>query len=574
MLVTQPKVTLPLLLTFSNCFRLCVWASPEKHRWHLQRIVQRNRLSDSQLASGAQSYDLSMIPKEQVNVYVIDSGIRLNHVEFSNDRASYGVNIHNPGSLPTDCAGHGTHVASLVAGGFSGIANNAHVIAVRVLDCDGRGTCSDIMAALEWIVLDIRRRTADLIANKRRSVVVMSIGSRNPDCASTIEVTGLLWDLDVIMTAAAGNNNSNACLLYPARNPKTISVGATDSEDRVYQNNNFGDCVDMFGPGVDIKAAWGGGSANEWRRLSGSSMATPLVAATAALIVGADPSLSSSSVREILVSSSTRNKILTAGGSMIMTNSVNRLLYAPWSRLFDEVAMNSATLSPVLNTSEQTSTFLNQDPSWNTSAAFLSLSLSLLPKTVPAMFYAVIRIRTAIASAAGLRPASILARRAYGVKLSATGEEPRNIRLVFYFPALPEFIELYKARLQNADESGALVEASSESISFALGSLKNALLINVTVPEAHTSAEPGNEGDRGNLPKGETALQGWKIALIVLGAVLVLGLLTAAIVLVAVPSFVNGRARREAVRLARSSTIVSGLQERSAQSAAPQAVPV
>lgn len=395
-----------------------------------------------------------------------------------------------------------------------------------------------------------------------RSVAVMSIGSPNHKCAATVGATQMLWDSGVIMTAAAGNGNEDACLLYPARNPRTITVGATDQEDRVYSLNNFGDCIDIFGPGVNVLGAWGGDEGDKWKKLSGSSMAAPLVAGTAAIILGADPSLSSADVREILLSSSSRNRILATNGNNVITDSVNRFLYAPWNRLFDKVDMNKLENKLEQKMMPDSSTRLNkfqlEDPHWNDSASFISLSLMLKPKTKPAMHHAVVRITSALASLGGLRPTSILVRRANGVRQSVDGQEPIFVSLVFYFPMLPTLITEYKQRLQRADESGKLSEVSEEQFSFAQGSLESALLINVTVPSPDKT-ENTTDGDRSESSSGSDINPALKITFIVLGSIVVLGVLAAIVGLLVVPRIMAIRERKAAVTMARNNTIVMGL---------------
>lgn len=522
-------------------------ASKSSPRWHLQRIAQRDLLSRDQLLSGMKRFDLTMIPSSVIDIYVIDTGIRIEHEEFENNRAIFGANIQNPGVPPSDCNGHGTHVAALAVGRYSGVAANARAISVRALDCSGTGLCSDVIGALNYVLTDTRER------GLKNSIAVLSVGSINPTCSPTVQITQTLWENGIILTAAAGNNNTDTCTLYPARNAGTIAVGATDKDDRIYKGNNYGDCIEVFAPGVDILSAWGKGSDSEYRIRTGTSMAAPIVAGMAALTIGADPSLTANDVRHILVSSSTKNRILTSTGSQVMAGAVNRLVYAPWARLFEEIDMDGIISLSEGNKgeSQSNSIFHHEDKDWNSSAIFVALSLTLHPKTEPAMHYSTIRISSAIASAAGIRSASILVRRARGVKIVGNGSEPHQVALIFYIPMIPDLIEEYRARLIRADLDGSLSKNSRESLSFAHGSLETGLLINVTVPHR---ARPENEDTES---EGHNNLKGRLrpvivIALICFGAVVTLSTIIALMVLLIVPQAMVAKRRREAVIAARN----------------------
>lgn len=470
-------------------------ASKSTPRWHLQRIVQRDELSEDQLSKERRQFNLTKILTKIVNIYVIDTGIRIEHEEFKDNRAVYGANIQNPGAPPTDCNGHGTHVAALAVGAYSGVATGARAISVRALDCSGTGLCSDIISALNYVLTDTLEK------GLRNSIAVLSVGSVNPTCAPTVQITQILWENGIILTAAAGNSNTDACTLYPALNTGTIAVGATDKEDRIFKGNNHGDCIDVFAPGVDILSAWGESSNFEYKVRTGTSMAAPIVAGIAALTIGADPSLTVNDVKHILIFSSTKDRILTFSGSQVMTSSVNRLAYAPWGRLFEDVDMDGLIpLSRKKRTvSKSNATFQLQDEDWNSSASFVALSMTLRPKTVPAMQYSAIRISSALATAAGIRSASILVRRAHGAKTLADGSEPHQVALVFYIPMLPYLIDEYKQRLIRADLDGSLSANSRESFSFAQDPLETGLSINVTVPpRASPEEESIDGGSRGN----------------------------------------------------------------------------
>lgn len=496
-----------------------------KPRWHLQRMVQRESLTKDQLESGGSKFNLTSISTNVVNVYVIDSGIRIAHEEFAPNRAIYGVNMRDRGSVPTDCDGHGTHVAGLAIGKNSGIATNARAISVRVLGCDGKGSCANILDALEYVMIDssLRRKYGE------RSVAVMSVGSRDKKCAPSTRATSMLWESGVVITAAAGNHGSDSCGLYPAKNPHTIAVGATDKLDRLYKKNNYGDCIDVFAPGVGLLSAWGEKTNAQLKTKTGTSMATPLIAGLAAKILGADPALTADEVKEIIVASSTKGIIRTTDGKGVMAGSPNRLVYAPWARLFEEVEMNAAAPRKYGLVAEPPS-FALSHPNWNRSALFASLSLVLRPKMKPAMHYSVIRIQRAVAGAAGIDADAILARRASGVQLLASSAEPSVVPLAFYIPLEPDNANLYMIRLIKALKNGDLENRSSENISFDGSSAQEAIAVGVSVPPAYSAPSPSKDVDRSN-GSSEKGVKVRNIALICSGVGLLAVALAASLVL-------------------------------------------
>jgi subtilisin family serine protease len=126
----------------------------------------------------------------------------------------------------------------------------------------------------------------------------------------------------VAIAVAAGNSSTDACTSSPARAANAITVGATTTSDSRASFSNFGPCLDIFAPGQGILSAWIG-STTATRTISGTSMASPHVAGVAALYKQANPSASSSTVRNAIVNGATTNVVTSAG-----SGSPNRLLYS------------------------------------------------------------------------------------------------------------------------------------------------------------------------------------------------------------------------------------------------------
>ncbi len=245
-----------------------------------------------------------------VYVYVVDTGVRATHAELAG-RVHTGYTALADGKGTEDCAGHGTHVAATAAGTTLGMAANATVVPVRVLDCTGVGTLSGIVAGLDYIAADTTRRPA---------VVNLSLtGSAN----STIDAAiNRLIAAGVTVVVAAGNDAVDGCTQSPGRVPAALTVGATTSTDAMATYSNWGTCLDLFAPGTSVLSA-SNTDDTATKTLSGTSMAAPHVAGAAALLLGETPRLTPSQVASTLTSGATPNVITTLG-----VGSPNKLLFA------------------------------------------------------------------------------------------------------------------------------------------------------------------------------------------------------------------------------------------------------
>ena len=267
--------------------------------WGLDRIDQRNRPLNA-------IYTFNWTGSG-VRVYVIDTGIRTAHSQFGG-RAS---NVFDAfGGNGQDCNGHGTHVAGTVGGSTYGVAKSSLPRGVRVLNCSGSGSNSGVIAGVDWVRLN---HIAPAVAN-------MSLGGGISSALDT--AVNNLHNANVTIAVAAGNSNgANACNFSPARAANAITVGSTTSTDARSSFSNIGTCLDIFAPGSGILSAWWT-SNTATATLSGTSMASPHVAGAAALYKQANPSASSTTIRNALVNNATTNVITNAG-----TGSPNRLLY-------------------------------------------------------------------------------------------------------------------------------------------------------------------------------------------------------------------------------------------------------
>jgi len=203
-----------------------------------------------------------------VNVYVIDTGVSPNHVDFNGRCVAAYDAVGNTGGV--DCNGHGTHCSGTTSGATWGIAKNSAVYGVRVLSCLGSGSTAGVVEGMNWVATD----------GIRPAVASMSLGG-GASSAMDQAVTAM-HNAGVVVSVAAGNSNANACNYSPARAAEAITVGATDSSDARASFSNYGACVDIFAPGVDITSTWINGD-DATNTISGTSMACPHVSGAAAL---------------------------------------------------------------------------------------------------------------------------------------------------------------------------------------------------------------------------------------------------------------------------------------------------
>ena len=265
--------------------------------WGIDRVDERDLPLDN-----IYHYDYT---GSNVHAYIVDTGIWPDHEQYKG-RVTSGYDFIDNDNDTMDCHGHGTHVSGTVGGTTTGIAKQVQLVGVRVLNCQGSGSWSQVIAGINWVA---NNAIKPAVAN-------MSLGGGFSQSVNDA-VTGAVA-AGVTFAIAAGNSNADACSFSPASAPNAVTVGATTSTDARSSFSNYGSCVDIFAPGSGIVSSVMSGGYESW---SGTSMATPHVAGAAALLLSANPTWTPAQVASALISNSTKGVVTDTVGSP------NRLLY-------------------------------------------------------------------------------------------------------------------------------------------------------------------------------------------------------------------------------------------------------
>ena len=235
---------------------------------------------------------------------LIDTGIDLHHASFQGGNKIIAFkDFVNSLTEPYDDNGHGTHCASLVAGGgeVPGVAPDANLVVVKVMDRDGACYLSDAIKALDWC-----------LENKDKygiKIISFSVGGEGPSEGNSIldDACNNVVDKGITMVVAAGNSGPYpASIVMPGDASKVITVGAINNKGEIFEKSSRGPTPegevkpDLVTLGVDVVSALAG-SANDYSPVSGTSMAVPQVSGSAALILEAEPDLKPADIKRVLV---------------------------------------------------------------------------------------------------------------------------------------------------------------------------------------------------------------------------------------------------------------------------------
>jgi subtilisin family serine protease len=244
--------------------------------WGLVRIHQR----DLNL-SPPMTYTYHQVTRNEVRAYILDTGILTTHVDFASGRATAPREANFVDAIDVDQNGHGTHVASTVAGNQYGVSKTAVLIGVKVLGKNGSGSWTGVIQGVQWATQDAAkyRGTDPGIGN-------MSLGGgRNQalnDAVDASSAQGFAW------VVASGNSNADACNSSPASAPTALCVGSTANTDQRSTFSNWGRCQDVWAPGQNVLGAWMT-SNTATNTISGTSMASPHACGVASNILASAP---------------------------------------------------------------------------------------------------------------------------------------------------------------------------------------------------------------------------------------------------------------------------------------------
>ena len=343
--------------------------APVSTPWHLDRINQAKLPLDGNSALGP-------LTGAGIDIYIVDTGIRGSHeqvigrvlpgIDIPTDNGSSKVNPET-----SDCDGHGTHVAALAAGSTVGVATQARLIAVRVLDCNGDGEVADVVNALQWVRAHHRSGVA--------AIVNLSFGVDLGDDGTSIdrEVQALI-DEGVVVTVASGNGDAagrpiDACKIAPGDVPDALTVGAVGILDVVAYYSNNGQCVDLYAPGGDrfrgLESAWKD-SDTDYEFDVGTSMASPLVAGYAALLAEQQPGMCATTISQAIIDRSTKGVI-----QGMTADSLNRLLFVDTAPI---AVTAPGEPSHIMITTDSTGLVVSWDPPCDGGSAITNTRVSLL----------------------------------------------------------------------------------------------------------------------------------------------------------------------------------------------------
>ncbi|ODV69007.1 hypothetical protein HYPBUDRAFT_152233 [Hyphopichia burtonii NRRL Y-1933] len=237
--------------------------------WGLARVSHRQPLS----LNSFNQYLYDTEGGDGVTSYIIDTGVNINHEEFGG-RAKWGATIPT-GDSDVDGNGHGTHCAGTIGSKAYGVAKNANLVAVKVLRSNGSGSMSDVVKGVEFAAKAHQAEAKKGAKGFKGSTANMSLGGgKSPalDLAVNAAVKA-----GIHFAVAAGNENQDACNTSPASAENAITVGASTISDARAYFSNYGKCVDIFAPGLNILSTYIG-SDTATATLSGTSMASPHIA--------------------------------------------------------------------------------------------------------------------------------------------------------------------------------------------------------------------------------------------------------------------------------------------------------
>ncbi|XP_023933029.1 subtilisin-like protease CPC735_066880 [Lingula anatina] len=281
--------------------------------WGLARISQRSKTTNTQYVYEEESGD-------GVLVYLVDTGVNLRH-DFGG-RVIQGPDVSRSQQGLRDSNGHGEHTAGIVVSSRFGIARNSTAIMIKAGDdTNDRLKNSNVLAALKWIAAHHTNLSKESNSSLAKSVINLPVASKLKSNALSRAISNIVGHQALPIVVGAGNSLENACKVFPANMTEVITVGAMDSEDNMWEKSNYGFCVDILAPGVQV---WSDdslpGSVGTYR--NGTSVAAAHVTGVVARYLATQATMPSpAQVKTWLIDESTKDVLKVTPGTP------NRLLY-------------------------------------------------------------------------------------------------------------------------------------------------------------------------------------------------------------------------------------------------------
>jgi type VII secretion-associated serine protease mycosin len=246
-----------------------------EYQWNLPQIETERGW---QLSKGSQD----------VVVAVVDTGVQLDHPDLKGRLVS-GYNVIDPTRPPEDDVGHGTHVAGIIAAqvnngeGVAGLTWYTKIMPIKALDSSGSGSTYSVAEGVIWA------------ADHGAQVINMSLGNY-AEAQFLHDAIQYAHRKGAVIVAASGNDNTDRPG-FPAAYPEVLAVAATDPGGAKAEYSNYGDYIDVAAPGTNIASTYPG---SRYAALSGTSMASPHVAALASLVRAVNPDLTNTDIMDLL----------------------------------------------------------------------------------------------------------------------------------------------------------------------------------------------------------------------------------------------------------------------------------
>ena len=261
--------------------------------WGLNRISHKEYTGNG-VVNHDSTYVFNSNDGVNTTIYIVDSGIRDDHIEFKN-RIRHGPNYIDDSN--SDAQGHGTAIAGIAAGFNTGVAKYANVVSVKVMDSQKRVAVSSTIQAIEWVIEDHKKNPG------QRSIINYSATGSISEARNAAIREAV--NAGILFVTAAGNSNADACNYGPAQlgqEEGVISVAATGTNNYIADFSNFGSCVSVFAPGVDIFTS-SFDSSSSYQTISGTSMSSPFVSGLASYFWSINPEYTISQIKDLIINS-------------------------------------------------------------------------------------------------------------------------------------------------------------------------------------------------------------------------------------------------------------------------------